>query len=91
MKYPMRRTKGVRWDRWHRMVVTRSLEMMVMNGVIRRASVDPPQHLDDCAEIEAHSEEPVFMPPVIGNEQGWLTRFFRRQADSPFTHARHTT
>jgi len=52
MKYAMRRTKGVRWDYWHRMVVMRSLELMVMNGVVRRAAVDPTQHLDDCADID---------------------------------------
>lgn len=89
----MRRTKGVRWDRWHHMVVLRSLQLMVLNGVVRRAEVDPPQHLDDCADIEADSEVSVSisMPPVNLDEKGWFTRFFRRRAESVFTHARHTT
>jgi len=93
MKYAMRRTKGIRWDRWHRMVVTRSLEMMVMNRVLRHAEVDPPRHSDDAANIEADPEESASrsMRDVITDEQGWFTRFVRRRVGSPFTHARHTT
>ncbi|MGH7485432.1 MAG: hypothetical protein ACREMY_07475 [bacterium] len=93
MKYAMRRTKGIRWDRWHRMVVTRSLEMMVMNRVLRHAEVDPPRHSNDAANIEADPEESASrsMPDVITDEQGWFTRFVRRRVGSPFTHARHTT
>lgn len=92
MKYAMRRTEGIRWDRWHRMVVMRSLQMMVMSRVVRRAELDPPRHLDDCADIEADPEASLSsMPPVIFDEQGWFTRFFRRRADSHFTHERHTT
>jgi hypothetical protein len=92
MKHAMRRTKGIRWDRWHRMVVLRSLQLMVMNGVVRRAEVDPPQHLNDCAEVDTDPEASlsIAMAPVIVDEQGWFTRFFRRRADSPFTDARHT-
>jgi len=92
MKYAMRRAKSVRWDRWHRMVVMRSLELMVMNGVVRRAEADPPQHLDDCADVEADPEASLSsIPPVNLDEQGWFTRFFRRRADVLINHARHTT
>jgi hypothetical protein len=90
MKYAMRRTEGIRWDRWHRMVVMRSLQMMLMSGVIRRAEVDLPQHRDDCADIEADPEASLSMPPVISDEQGWFTRFVRRRADLLINHERHT-
>ena len=91
MKNAMRRTRGVRWDCWRRMVTMRSLELMVMNGVIRHATVDPPQYLDACADIEASPEDSLSLPPVIIDEQGWFTRFFRRREFSPLTHERHTT
>jgi hypothetical protein len=92
MKHTMRRTIGIRWDRWHRTVVMRSLELMVMNGVVRRAEVDPHWRLDDCADIEEDPEASLSsMPPVIVDEQCWFTRFSCRQADSPITHSRHTT
>jgi len=97
MKYARRRTEGIRWDRWHRMVVMRSLQMMVMSGVIRRAEVlhraevDLPQHRDDCADIEADPEASLSMPPGIFDEQGWFTRFVRRRADLLINHERHTT
>jgi len=92
MSYAIRRTEGIRWDRWRRMVALRSLELMVMNGVVRRAEVDPPRHLDDCADIEADPESSLAsMPPVNLEEQSWFTRFSCRQTDPSFTHARHTT
>ena len=92
MNHAMRRTEGIRWDRWHRMVVTRSLQMMVMSGVVRRAEVDPPQHLDDRAYMEADPEASLSsIQPVIVDEEGWFTRFVSRRSDSSFTHAGHTT
>ena len=92
MRKTRKRTKGIRWNRWHRMVVLRSLQLMVMNGVVRRAEVDPPQHLDDCADIGTDPEAAFSsMPPVNLDEQGWFTRFFRRRADLLISHARHTT
>jgi hypothetical protein len=92
MKLAVKRTEGIRWDRWHRTVVMRSLELMVMNGVVRHAEVDPPQHFDDHAVIEEDPEASVSsMPPVIVDEESWFTRFSCRQADSPFMQARHTT
>lgn len=93
MKYAMRRTKGIRWDRWHRMVLMRSWQMMVMNRVVRCAEVDPPRYLDHCASFDMDPEASlsVSMPPVNLDEQGWFTRFFCRRVSSPCTHERHTT
>ena len=55
MKYAMRRTKGIRWDRWpHSMM--RSLQLMVMNGVIRRAEVYPHRNLDKYVDLDADPE-----------------------------------
>lgn len=92
MEYATRRAKGVRWDRWRRMVVMRSLEMMVMNGVVRRAEVDPPRYLNDCEDIEAGPEASLSTVPSVNlEEQSWFTRFSCRQTELVFTHARHTT
>ena len=92
MSYAMRRTEGIRRDRWRRMVVMRSLEMMVMNGVVRRAEVDPPRHLNDCADIEADPESSLSSVPFVNlEEQSWFTRFSCRQTELVFRHARHTT
>jgi predicted alpha/beta hydrolase len=92
MKHVMRRTEGIRWDRWHRMVMMRSLELMVLNGVVRSAEVDPPQHFANRADSEAvpRASLPSF-PLVQLDEQGWFTRFFRRRTDLHITQARHTT
>jgi len=92
MKLAVKRTEGIRWDRWHRMVMMQSLQMMVLSGVVRRAELYPHRHLDDCADIEADPEAALSsMPAVIFDEQGWFIRFFRRRADSLYRHARHTT
>ncbi len=89
----MKRAKGVCWDSWHRMVALRSLQLMVMNGVVRHATVDPPQRFDTCAAMKADLEAAgsISLSTAIVDEQSWFTRIFRRQAGSPFTHARHTT
>lgn len=63
-----------------------------MNGVIRRAAVDPPQHFDNCTDIETDTETSLSIstPPGIVDDEGWFTRFFRRREYSLFTHERHT-
>jgi hypothetical protein len=92
MKHVMRRTEGIRWDRWHRMVVMRSLELMVLNGVVRSAEVDPPQHLANRADSETVPRASLPSLPLVQlDEQGWFTRFFRRRTDLHITQARHTT
>ena len=70
----------------------RSLEMLVTSGVVRRAEVDPPLHLDERSESEMSPEASVSSLPAVSlNAEGWFTRFFRRRVSSPFTHVRHTT
>jgi hypothetical protein len=91
MKNTMRRTEGIRWDRWHRMAMMRSLELMVLNGVVRSAEVDPPQYPAGRAAMEVGSRASSSMPLVNLEKQSWFTRFFRRRADASFTQARHTT
>ena len=92
MKHVMRRTKGMRWDLWHRTAVTRSLEMLVMNRVVRRAEVDPPRQRNDSTDVKAdRRSSPLSTPPANFYEEGWFTRFVRRRVGSPFTDVRHTT
>ncbi len=87
-----RRTAGIRWDRWHRLVTMQSLEMMVMNRVLRRAEIDPPRRRNDATDSRVGPDRPVsFLTPVNADEQGWFTRFFRRRAESSFTHMRPRT
>jgi hypothetical protein len=92
MKQVMRRTKGMRWDLWHRTAVTRSLEMLVMNRVVRRAEVDPPRYYNNIAGMKADRKSSSSSAPPAGfYEGGWFTRFIRRRVGSPFTDVRHTT
>jgi hypothetical protein len=91
MKNTMRRTEGIRWDRWHRMAMMRSLELMVLNGVVRRAEVDPPQHPSVRSAIGMDPRPSSSIPLADLDKQGWFTRLFRKRADTPFTQARHTT
>jgi len=92
MKHVMRRTKGIRWDLWHRTTVRRSLEMLVMNRVVRRAEVDPPRYQSNGVGGKGAPWRPEsFLPSVSPEEPGWFARFFRRRADSSLTHVRHTT
>lgn len=92
MKHVMRRTKGIRWDLWHRTTVTRSLEMLVMNRVVRRAEVDPPRQRIDSAGMKADRKLSArSTPPANFAERNWFIRFFRRRADSSLTQVRHTT
>lgn len=92
MKHLMRRTKGIRWDLWHRTTVTRSLEMLVMNRVVRRAEVDPPRQRLDSASMKADRKSSTrSTPPANFDAGGWFTSFVRRRAGSPFTDVRHTT
>jgi hypothetical protein len=92
VKYAMRQTKDMSWNRRRRKVMMQSLRLMVTSGVVRRAEMDPPQHRADYAGIEADPEASVSsMLPVNLDEQSWFTRFISRRAESLFTHARHTT
>ena len=88
MKYAMRRTADARRNR---MVAMRSLQLMVINGVIRRAEVFPHRNLDKYVDLDADPEASLSsLVTVTPDKQGWFTRFAGRQAESPLTHARHT-
>jgi hypothetical protein len=76
------------------MVVMQSLRLMVLSGVLRRAEVDPPQYLDDCADSETDAARAASLSslPFGGiDAQSWFTRLFYRRADLVIHHARHTT
>jgi hypothetical protein len=89
MKYIMRRTAETRWKR---LVMMRSLQLMMMNGVIRRAEVYPHRNLDKYVDLDADPETSLSSMPVITlDEQRGFARFPGRHLDSPFTHARQAT
>ena len=89
MKYSMKQAADTRRDR---MVVMRSLQLMMVNGVIRRAEVYPNRNLDTYVDLDADPEVSVSSIPVATlDEQSWLTRFSCRRADSLFMHARQVT
>jgi hypothetical protein len=94
MNYAMRQIEGICWDRRRCIVVMQSLRLMVLSGVLRRAEVDPPQYLDDCADSETDADIAASLsssPLGSGDAQSWFTRLFHRRTNSPFIHARHTT
>jgi len=90
MKNVIRRTKGIRWDLWHRTAVRQSLEILVMNRVVRRAEVDPPRYRNGIPAIRVdRNATSAYSPSVNFGGQGWFTRFFRRRADPSITYMRH--
>jgi hypothetical protein len=76
VKHNMRRTAGISWAEWHRMVVMRSLKMMVMSGVVRRADLAPPPVHPN--SLEAGSDGPGGDQTSADSpaEPGWLARMF---------------
>jgi hypothetical protein len=93
MNYAMKRIEGICWDHRRCMVVMQSLRLMVLSGVLRRAEVDPPQYLDDCADSETDADTAASLSSLpLGSVdvQSWLTRLFHRRADLIINHARHT-
>jgi hypothetical protein len=58
------------------MVVTRSLQMMVRSGVLRRAELDPPLDHHESAKGGPDGQEED--QPSAGDraESGWLARIF---------------
>lgn len=92
MKYGVKREKGVRWDRWHRMVTMQSLQLMVINGVVRSAEIDPPHYRAGRPDLKADTSASLSsLTPVNLDGQGWFTRLFRRRADPLINIVRHTT
>jgi hypothetical protein len=76
MKQKGRRTAGVPWAKWHRMIVLRSLKMMVMSGVVRRADLAPPPVHPDSGEggLDGQGEDQSSAGSMA--EPGWLARMF---------------
>jgi hypothetical protein len=94
MSYAMKRIEGLCWDRRRCMVVMQSLRLMVLSGVLRRAEVDPPQYLDDCADSKTDADTVALLsslPLSSLDELSWFTRLFHRRTDVIINHARHTT
>jgi len=81
MNYAMRRTAGIPWDLRRRMMVLRSLQLMVMNGVVRRAEAGLPPHLADGADRKMDTEASLSAMPPVNDEPAWFTRFFCRRAE----------
>jgi hypothetical protein len=76
MKRPMRRTAGISWAQWHRMVVMQSLKMMVISGVVRRADRNPPLVHGDSAESGPDGQGGDQTSAGNMAEPGWLARMF---------------
>lgn len=89
MNDAMIRTVNIRGDLRRRTTVLRTLQLMVMNGVVRRAETDLPRHPADSAESETDGAALGSPMPPDTHEPTWFTRFFRRRGESPFKRARH--
>jgi hypothetical protein len=76
MKQKSRRTAGVSWKQWHRMAVLRSLKMMVISGVVRRADLDPPLVRFDSAAGGRDRQRGDRTYAGSMAEPGWLARLF---------------
>lgn len=76
MKHNMRRTAGIFWAEWHRMVVMRSLKMMVMSGVVRRADLAPPPVHPNSVEGGLDGQGEGRSSTDSLEEPGWLARIF---------------
>jgi hypothetical protein len=89
MTYTMRGTIAARRNR---MATMRSLQLMVVNGVIRRAEVFPHRNLDKYVDLDADPEAALSsLSAVTPDQHSWFTWFSSRQPDSSFTHARNAT
>lgn len=74
MNRTMRRTAGISWEQWHRMVVMQSLQMMVMSGVVRRADLDPPPDRHNSAQDGPDGQGGDDTPVGGLAEPGWFAR-----------------
>ena len=85
MKDTMRRTANIRGDLRRRTTVLRTLQLMVMNGVVRRAEAGC---VADRVDYEKYSAAPVSSLPSVTHEPAWFARFFRRRGESPVRRER---
>ena len=89
MTYTMRRTTAARRNR---MAIMRSLQLMVVNGVIRRAEVFPHRNLDKYVDLDAYPEASLSsLSAVTPDQRSWFARFSSQPDNSPLTHARNAT
>jgi len=74
------------------MATMRSLQLMVVNGVIRRAEVFPHRNLDKYVDLDANPEASLsLLSDVTPDQRSWFARFSSQPVDSPLTHARNAT
>ncbi len=89
MPYTMRGTIAARRNR---MTTMRSLQLMVINGVIRRAEVFPHRNLDKYIDLDADPEASLSsLSAITPDQHSWFASFSSRPADLPLTHARNAT
>jgi hypothetical protein len=89
MTYTMRGTIAARRDR---IAAMRALQLMMINGVIRRAEVFPHRNLDKYVDLDADPEASLSSLSAVTHDQhSWFARFSSRPADSTLTHARNAT
>ena len=89
MTYTMRGTTAARRNR---MATMRSLQLMVVNGVIRRAEVFPHRNLDKYVDLDADPEASwSSLSAVTSDQRSWFARFSSQPDVSPLTHARSAT
>jgi hypothetical protein len=76
VKHSIRPTAGISREQWRRIVVARSLKMMVRSGVLRRADIDPPRVHFNPAQGGSFWQGGDETPPNTMAEPGWFARIF---------------
>ncbi|MDH4187932.1 MAG: hypothetical protein OEV08_13140 [Nitrospira sp.] len=76
MQRTVKRRGRISWGRWHHVMMLRSLQMMVMSGVVRRADLAPPPVPFDFARdgVDGPGQDETVAAPMA--EPGWLARIF---------------
>lgn len=73
MSTPLKRKPVAKLPRWKQPVSLRSLQMMVMSGVVRRADLNPPPGGGRNGFQLPDNPHGTF-PQESASEQGWLSR-----------------
>ncbi|WP_146216157.1 hypothetical protein [Nitrospira lenta] len=73
MKLIATRNVSAKWGLWRGAISIRSLQMMVMSGVVRRADLDPPQDPGRTGYWHGRKRR-VSIPQESASEQGWISR-----------------
>ena len=86
MPTPTRRKTGVKMPARRQPVNLRSLQMMVMSGVVRRADLNPPPAPGRKGFLLPENQQGTF-PQESVSEQGWLSRILLgRRAPASITN-----